>query len=148
MLRSPFLRMNRPLLDPQENAVRQVTRLGYDPADVRHVVLTHLDRDHAGGIADFPNANVHMYGPELRAAQARATDRERSRYLTQLWAHHRPRHAAPPDWRCSSTWFNTKTTPDATTSNACGSSWPHTPTRSPSSAPTTTPSCNGSTRRQ
>lgn len=34
------------------------------------------------------HANVHVYGPELRATQAGATDREQSRYLTQLWAHH------------------------------------------------------------
>jgi glyoxylase-like metal-dependent hydrolase (beta-lactamase superfamily II) len=85
-----FLRLNRPLLDPQETALHQVARLGYDPGDIRHVVLTHLDRDHAGGIADFPHAQVHVYGPELRAAQAQATKREQSRYLSALWAH-RPR---------------------------------------------------------
>jgi glyoxylase-like metal-dependent hydrolase (beta-lactamase superfamily II) len=36
----------------------QVQRLGFDPRDVRHIVLTHLDFDHAGGLDDFPHATV------------------------------------------------------------------------------------------
>ncbi|WP_373317754.1 MBL fold metallo-hydrolase [Planotetraspora silvatica] len=28
--------------------------MGYDPADVRHIVVTHLDVDHCGGLPDFP----------------------------------------------------------------------------------------------
>src|SRR3954471_1150500 len=51
-----FRTLVRPTLDPAEPAVAQVAALGFDPADVRHVVVTHLDLDHAGGIADFPNA--------------------------------------------------------------------------------------------
>ena len=39
-------------LDPAETAVQQVKALGYSPSDVRHVLLTHLDRDHAGPEAD------------------------------------------------------------------------------------------------
>jgi glyoxylase-like metal-dependent hydrolase (beta-lactamase superfamily II) len=85
-LGSRLLSLNRPLLDQDETALRQV-RLGYDPADVRHIVLTHLDRDHAGGIADFPHATIYVYAPELSAAQTRTTEREQSRYLSQLWAH-------------------------------------------------------------
>ncbi len=38
-----FLRLARPVLDPQHTAVRQLSALGYDPRDVRHLVLTHLD---------------------------------------------------------------------------------------------------------
>lgn len=85
-LGSRFLRLNRPLLDPQETALRQIISLGHTAGDVQHIVLTHLDRDHAGGIADFPNAKVHVYGPELHAAQTRTTTREQSRYLSALWA--------------------------------------------------------------
>ncbi len=45
--------------DVTETAVRQVARLGYDPADVRHIFLTHLHLDHAGGLPDLPQATVH-----------------------------------------------------------------------------------------
>ncbi|WP_223281445.1 MBL fold metallo-hydrolase [Streptomyces antnestii] len=48
--------MARPVLDTGETAVRQVAALGYDIEDVRHIVLTHLDLDHAGGLRDFPPA--------------------------------------------------------------------------------------------
>src|SRR3981189_369740 len=35
-----------PRRDPAETAVQQVKALGYSPRDVRHLLLTHLDRDH------------------------------------------------------------------------------------------------------
>jgi len=46
----------RPRLEVAETALRQVVDLGYRPSDVRHIVPTHLDLDHAGGICDFPAA--------------------------------------------------------------------------------------------
>ncbi len=87
-----------PALDPDETAVRRVSALGHDPADVRHVVLTHLDVDHAGGLPDFPGATVHVMADELRAARAEAP----GRYRPAHWAHG-PRWAAYPadageDW--------------------------------------------------
>src|SRR5262245_20277012 len=82
-----FVRLTRPRLDPQETAVRQVARLGYRPADVRHIVLTHLDLDHAGGISDFPSATVHVHAREHDAAMRRGTPRERARYRPNHWAH-------------------------------------------------------------
>jgi len=42
-------------------------RLGLDPAEVRHVVVTHLDLDHAGGLPDFPRATVHVHANEKTA---------------------------------------------------------------------------------
>jgi len=56
-------------LREEETAVRQVERLGFDPRDVRHIVLTHLDFDHAGGLEDFPWARVHLLEAELSAAR-------------------------------------------------------------------------------
>ncbi|MEU6559167.1 MBL fold metallo-hydrolase [Nocardia nova] len=70
-----------------ETAVRQIQALGYDPADVRNIILTHLDFDHAAGLADFPNATVHVYGPEFRAATAGRTFAERRRYRAAQWSH-------------------------------------------------------------
>ncbi len=47
-------------LHEHETAVRQVEGLGFRATDVRHIVATHLDFDHAGGLEDFPNATVHV----------------------------------------------------------------------------------------
>jgi glyoxylase-like metal-dependent hydrolase (beta-lactamase superfamily II) len=77
----------RPALDPAETAAAQLTALGHDPGDVRDIVLTHLDLDHAGGLADFPEARVHVYDAELAAAQSPATMLERQRYIRAQWAH-------------------------------------------------------------
>ena len=52
-----------------ETALHQVKALGYSPTDVRHIVLTHLDFDHAGGLEDFPNARVHVMDLEREAAE-------------------------------------------------------------------------------
>jgi glyoxylase-like metal-dependent hydrolase (beta-lactamase superfamily II) len=41
-----------PPYDPIATARGRVRALGFAPEDVRHIVLTHLDLDHAGGIAD------------------------------------------------------------------------------------------------
>jgi len=82
-----FVRMTRPRLDPEETAARQLVRLGYAVDDVRHVVLTHLDLDHAGGLADFPKATVHVREPEHVAATAPPTRMERMRYRSVQWEH-------------------------------------------------------------
>jgi glyoxylase-like metal-dependent hydrolase (beta-lactamase superfamily II) len=47
--------------DLEETAVRQVSRLGFDPADVRDIFLTHLHLDHAGGLPDFTIAVARLY---------------------------------------------------------------------------------------
>lgn len=47
----------------------QLLSLGYSPADVRHVIATHLHLDHIGGVVDFPNATVHCTATEWDARQ-------------------------------------------------------------------------------
>ncbi|GAA3446986.1 MBL fold metallo-hydrolase [Planomonospora venezuelensis] len=86
-----FTRLVRPTLDPAEPALHQIRGLGLDPADVRHIVLTHLDPDHAGGLRDFPHARVHLHAAELAAATRPASANERRRYRPAQWAH-------GPDW--------------------------------------------------
>ena len=76
--------------DPLEPAFRQVQALGFSPDDVRHIVVTHLDPDHAGGLADFTRADVHLLATEHDAAMQVRTFRERLRYREVNWAH-RPR---------------------------------------------------------
>ena len=83
----PFLAMTRPRLDPDETAVRQVKRLGFDPRDVRDIVVTHLDVDHAGGLPDFPEARIHVFADEHRAAMRPSTFLESHRYRKVQFAH-------------------------------------------------------------
>jgi glyoxylase-like metal-dependent hydrolase (beta-lactamase superfamily II) len=71
-------------------ALAHVRALGFDPKDVRHVVVTHLDLDHAGGITDFPWAKVHVHAAEQGAALAPSLV-ERDRYRPCHFAH-------GPDW--------------------------------------------------
>lgn len=52
-----------------ETAVDQVRALGFSANDVRHIVLTHLDFDHAGGLEDFPEARVHVMEAERDTAE-------------------------------------------------------------------------------
>ena len=74
----------------ESSALRQLEALGFEAADVRHIVITHLDLDHAGGLPDFPEAEVHVFAPELQAA-LRPTLRERSRYIGGAHWKHEPR---------------------------------------------------------
>jgi glyoxylase-like metal-dependent hydrolase (beta-lactamase superfamily II) len=83
-----FLGLVGPRLDPAEPAIARVRALGFRPEDVRHIVVTHLDLDHAGGIGDFPWATVHIHARELAAARARASFLERHRYLMAQFAAH------------------------------------------------------------
>ncbi len=76
-----------PRLAAEETALAQIRALGFAAADVRHIVITHLDLDHAGGLVDFPDAMVHVHAREHAAAIARTTARERNRYLPSQWAH-------------------------------------------------------------
>lgn len=82
-----FRALSSPRLDADQCVVRQVARLGFKAGDVRHVIVTHLDVDHAGGLPDFPDARVHLHRRELDAASARATLKEKSRYLPHQFAH-------------------------------------------------------------
>ncbi|WP_101951970.1 MBL fold metallo-hydrolase [Mycobacterium sp. 3519A] len=77
----------RPVLDPAESAVKQVERLGFRADDVRHIVITHFDCDHIGGIADFPDAQVHITGAEAFGALRTPTRGEKMRFRTIQWAH-------------------------------------------------------------
>ena len=83
-----WVTLAEPVLDLGETALHQLRRLGHAPRDVQHIVVTHLDRDHAGGLADFPQATVHVLQAEYEAALAGTADRYRAAQLA-----HRPRWA-------------------------------------------------------
>jgi len=81
-----FTTVVRPRVNALETAISQVRERGFDPNDVRHIITTHLDLDHAGGLPDFPHAEVHLLGAELRAA-IKPSWRDRPRYVAAHWAH-------------------------------------------------------------
>lgn len=83
-----FRMLSRCALDRSETAIERVRKLGYDPEDVAHIIVTHLDIDHVGGLGDFPGATLHVHEVERRAARARATLPEKDRYVPAQFEHH------------------------------------------------------------
>ena len=81
-------------------AARSVERLGFRAEDVTDIVLTHADPDHAGGLADFPGARVH-----LSAEEHAGLGSEHWRYSAAQFAH-------GPKWVTHSLsaerWFGTE----------------------------------------
>lgn len=74
-----------PVLDRSETAYEQVKALGFRPADVRDIVLTHADLDHAGGVPDFPHANIHLTSVEAHTWLNPKGQKAHARYRP---AHH------------------------------------------------------------
>jgi glyoxylase-like metal-dependent hydrolase (beta-lactamase superfamily II) len=73
-------------LKESDTAIRQIEALGFAASDVRHIILTHLDFDHAGGLEDFPGATVHLLDSEYSAAAgARHGFISRNRYRPSQW---------------------------------------------------------------
>jgi glyoxylase-like metal-dependent hydrolase (beta-lactamase superfamily II) len=93
-LGQPFRTALSPRPRYEETALAQIEALGFPPTDVRHIVATHLDPDHAGGLPDFPAAEVHVLAPELAAA-LHPSLRDRARYRRAhigqgpRWVEHR-----------------------------------------------------------
>lgn len=92
-LSSMFLWLMSPDFREEMTAVRQIERLGFRAQEVRHIVLTHLDFDHAGGLDDFPLARVHLMRGEQESAARQDTWLDRQRYRPQQWSS-RPRWQA------------------------------------------------------
>ena len=90
-------------MDPEQAAVRQVVALGYKAGDVRHIVLTHMHFDHCGGLADFPQATVHVHRREYEAFTG---PRRRWTDLAYVRRHiaHQPKLALYDD--AGESWFD------------------------------------------
>ena len=85
-LSSFFLSLLSPDFREEMTAAKQIQALGFSAEDVRHIVLTHLDFDHAGGLDDFPNATIHMLAAERDAAVLQKTWLDRQRFRPQQWS--------------------------------------------------------------
>lgn len=74
----------------ETTALKQLEALGFSAGDVRHIVTTHLDLDHSGGLPDFPAAEVHLLAAEFEAATHPAL-RDKLRYIGGAHWKHQPR---------------------------------------------------------
>ena len=83
----PIRHLLRPDLDDRHAAVTQVVAAGHAPEDVTHIVLTHLDIDHVGGIADFPGAVIHTTADEYAAAVTDPDFLDKRRYRPAQLEH-------------------------------------------------------------
>ena len=95
--------MSALITDPTLSAFHQIQKLGFQPSDVRHILLSHLDFDHAGGISDFPNATVHILSNELNATQS-LSGKNKLRYRPQQFKHHAYWHFL--EHEAGEPWFN------------------------------------------
>ena len=84
-------------------ALAQIQKLGFKSSDVKHILLSHLDFDHAGGIADFPNAMVHVLSTEFNASFNLST-KHKMRYRPQQFQNHRYWNFIDP--QVGEAWFN------------------------------------------
>ncbi len=89
--------------DPERSMVRQLKHRGILPRDVRHIVMTHLDFDHAGGLVDFPEARVHLMAAEAVQAKRRRSLLDRLRYAPVQWGDTSRWHSYPS--RTNGRWF-------------------------------------------
>ncbi|SHL16107.1 Glyoxylase, beta-lactamase superfamily II [Chitinophaga jiangningensis] len=86
----PEIRIGRSLIDrvgyrfnEALTAVRQIEQLGLSPEIVTDCIISHLDNDHIGGLADFPEAVVHVSLEEYENYQS-----GNPRYITTPLLHH------------------------------------------------------------
>lgn len=84
-LSSFFIHFNNIQFDQKYTAIAQIEQLGFSARDVRHIVLTHLDFDHAGGLEDFPEATVHVMQSEKETARDRDGFIAKRRYRPDQW---------------------------------------------------------------
>lgn len=61
-------RLFNPRMGPQEGMPDQLRARGFDPKDVKTVVMTHLHVDHASGVAHFPDATFIVSEREWHSA--------------------------------------------------------------------------------
>ena len=79
--------MLRPVREDARTALGQIEAMGHSREDVTHIVLTHMDFDHMGGIADFPGAIIHTTADEYDWAVVNPDVVSKQRYSQRMWDH-------------------------------------------------------------
>jgi glyoxylase-like metal-dependent hydrolase (beta-lactamase superfamily II) len=86
---NPVMRIGQEMIDYfsikfdlDSTALVQIQKMNFDAKDVKHCIVTHLDFDHIGGLADFPDAEVHISGEEYKNFK-----KGNPRFLTAQLAH-------------------------------------------------------------
>ncbi|WP_141396612.1 N-acyl homoserine lactonase family protein [Microbacterium gorillae] len=54
------------LYTPEQRVDAQIQLMGFDPAEVTHVLISHSHFDHSGGMRLFPNAKFYIGAPDLQ----------------------------------------------------------------------------------
>ncbi|WP_299365419.1 MBL fold metallo-hydrolase [Winogradskyella sp.] len=70
------------IFEERLTAIRQIEKLGFESKNVENIICSHLDPDHIGGLADFPNATVHVSKEEYESFKS-----GNERYLQQQLFH-------------------------------------------------------------
>jgi glyoxylase-like metal-dependent hydrolase (beta-lactamase superfamily II) len=85
----PYYRFGvREWVQPEEEIGPQMRAMGFDPGDVRWVLLTHLHTDHAGGLSHFPKAEGVRW--DCCAAIHRTAGRTGSAQGPSTWGQNPP----------------------------------------------------------
>jgi glyoxylase-like metal-dependent hydrolase (beta-lactamase superfamily II) len=71
--------------DEKQTMIHQLKARGIKREDVKHIFVTHLDYDHAGGVMDFPEATLHLLKDEWEVANFSEDKRDIFRYKRYLW---------------------------------------------------------------
>ncbi len=80
----PYYKLGlREWVRPEEEIGPQLRALGFAPANVRWVLLTHFHTDHAGGLSHFPTSEILVSRTEYQAASGFRG--QLSGYLPQHW---------------------------------------------------------------
>jgi glyoxylase-like metal-dependent hydrolase (beta-lactamase superfamily II) len=77
-----FERIMRFEITGEDEVGPSMRAIGLRPEDVRLVIPTHLDTDHAGGLGHFPDATVLLHRPEYEYA---STFAGKKRYMPTWW---------------------------------------------------------------
>ena len=75
-----YSRLARFSIGSDETLTAQLAEIGYNIADVKVVVISHLHQDHIGGLAELTHADIIVGAAEIASAKARGP--EARGYLT------------------------------------------------------------------